>query len=251
MTVPGIKFVIDCGKAKMKQFRSRLGLDSLLAKPISKSSATQRKGRAGREAPGKCYRLYTESDYQKLVPSTQPEILRCDIAPAILVIKARGVDDLTNFPFLDLPPRESMEKALLQLYTLGALTETGQISELGRQMARLPLAPALSRVLLAAATPAMDCLSEAIDIISCLTVENIFLNVMSEEQKEQAEVARKGLLRREGDHLTLLNAVQQYAAEATDRRQWARRHFVSHRAMQAVMVGPPFSSLSNVLLKLM
>lgn len=236
VTVPGIRYVIDCGKAKMKHFRSRLGLDSLLAKSISKSSAMQRKGRAGREAPGKCYRLYTEKDYQDLEQSTQPEILRCDLAQALLIIKARGVEDLTTFPFLDPPPREPLERALLQLYTLSALSETGEISELGRKMARLPLAPALSRALLAAASPNMDCLPEAIDIISCLTVENIFLTLLSEEQKEEAEAARKGLMRREGDHLTLLNTVQHYTSETTDRKQWARTHYVSHRAMQSVMV---------------
>ena len=238
VTVPGIRYVVDGGKAKLKHFRSRLGLDSLLAKPISKSSAMQRKGRAGREAPGKCYRLYTERDYQNLEQSTQPEILRCDLAQATLMIKARGVDDVATFPFLDPPPREPLEKALLQLYTLGALLETGEINELGRKMARLPLAPALSRVLLAAATPDMNCLSEVIDIISCLTVENIFLTLLSEEQKEEAETARRRLVRREGDHLTLLNTVQQYASEATDRRQWAKMHYVSHRAMQSVMVSP-------------
>ena len=221
----------------MKHFRSRLGLDSLLAKSISKSSALQRKGRAGREAPGKCYRLFTEKDYQNLEQDSLPEILRCDLAQTILIIKARGVDDLATFPFLTPPLRESLEKALSQLYTLGALSETGGISELGKQMARLPLSPALGRALVAAATPRMGCLAEVIDIISCLTVENVFLNPQSEEQKEEAEHARKELLRREGDHLTLLATVRLYAAENTDRKEWAKRHFISHRAMQAVMVG--------------
>lgn len=237
VTVPGIKYVIDSGKVKIKQFRSRLGLDSLLAKPISKSSAIQRQGRAGREAPGKCYRLYTERDFQKLDQTNVPEILRCDLAHTVLIIKARGVEDVVSFPFLNPPPREVLEKALLQLYTLGALSGNGTINELGKKMAHLPLTPTLGRVLLAAAAPDVDCLREVIDIISCLTVENIFLNVISEEQKEEAEEARKSLVRREGDHLTLLTAVQKYSQENTDRKEWAKRHFVSHRAMQSVMVG--------------
>lgn len=235
VTVSGVRFVIDCGKAKIKQFRTRIGLDSLLVKSISKSAAIQRKGRAGREAAGQCYRLYTEQSYLDLEPSNTPEILRCDLSHAILTMKARGVDDIINFPFLDRPPREALEKALMQLYQLGALTDTGAISEIGQQMATLPLTVSLGRVLIAAAEPELDCVSEVIDIISCLSVENIFLNLTSEEKKEEAQLARRELYRREGDHLTLLMTVQAYAAENADRKAWAERHFVSHRAMQAVM----------------
>ncbi|KAL2044895.1 hypothetical protein N7G274_002670 [Stereocaulon virgatum] len=235
VTVSGVRFVIDCGKAKIKQFRSRIGLDSLLVKPISRSAAIQRKGRAGREAPGQCYRLYTEQSYLDLQPRHTPEILRCDLSHAILTLKARGVDDIINFPFLDHPPREALEKALMQLYQLGALADTGKISEIGQQMAKLPLTVSLGRVLIAAAEPELDCVSEVIDIISCLSVENVFLNLTSEEKKEEAQLARRELFRREGDHLTLLMTVQAYAAEKTDRKAWAERHFVSHRAMQAVM----------------
>ena len=236
VTVSGVRFVVDCGKSKIKQFRTRLGLDSLLVKPISKSAAIQRKGRAGREGPGQCYRLYTEKDYLTLAESNTPEILRCDLSQAILNMKARGVDNIMDFPFLDRPPRQALEKALMQLFQLGALTESGAISDTGLQIARLPLSVTLGRVLLAAATPEADCLLEVIDVISCLSVENVFLNLTSEETKEQAEVARRALYRREGDHLTLLTTVQAYAAERTDRKAWAEKHFVSHRAMQAVMV---------------
>ncbi|KAL1970132.1 hypothetical protein VTN77DRAFT_6537 [Rasamsonia byssochlamydoides] len=235
VTVSGVRYVVDCGKAKMKQFRTRLGLDSLLVKPISKSAAIQRKGRAGREAPGKCYRLYTEKDYLALDEANTPEILRCDLSQSILTMKARGVDDIMNFPFLTRPPREALEKALLQLLNIQALDETGKISEIGLQIAKLPLTPPLGRVLLAAAEYGQSCLLDVIDIISCLSVENIFLNTTSEEKKEEAENARRDLFRREGDHLTMLATVQGYAAENVDRKVWAERHMVSHRAMQSVM----------------
>lgn len=236
VTVSGVRFVVDSGKSKIKQFRTRIGLDSLLVKPISKSAAIQRKGRAGREAPGQCYRLYTKEDYSGLPESNTPEILRCDLSQAILTMKARGIGDIMNFPFLERPPREALEKALMQLFQLGALTETGTISDIGSRIATLPLSAPLGRVLLAAAEPGMDCLVEAIDIISCLSVENIFLNLTSEETKEEAEVTRRALYRREGDHLTLLTTVQAYAAERADRKAWAEKHYVSHRALQAVMV---------------
>jgi ATP-dependent RNA helicase DHR2 len=234
VTVPGVRYVIDCGKSKIKQFRNRLGLESLLVKPISKSAAIQRKGRAGREAAGQCYRLYTENGYESMEERTTPEILRCDLSHAILTMKARGADDVLNFPFLDRPPREALEKALLQLLHLSALEETGKISEMGLKIAKLPLTPTLGRVVVEAA--ARDCLLDVVDIISALSVENIFLNLVTEERKEEAEAARRELYRREGDHMTLLVTVQRYDEERSDRKVWCEKHFVSHRAMQNVVV---------------
>ena len=236
VTVSGVRFVIDCGKSKIKQYRTKIGLDSLLVKPISKSAAIQRKGRAGREAPGECYRLYTEKDYLQLQAQNTPEILRCDLGQAVLTMKARGVVDVMNFPFLDRPSREAMEKALMQLFQLRALGENGAISRIGLEMAKLPLTVPLARVLLAAAEPDFNCVPEVIDIISSLSVENIFLALNSEEKEEKAQAARHELYRREGDHLMLLTTVRAYNAEHTDRKAWAERHFVSHRAMQAVIV---------------
>jgi ATP-dependent RNA helicase DHR2 len=235
VTVPGVRFVVDTGKAKIKQFRNRLALDSLLIKPISRSSADQRKGRAGREAPGQCYRLYTQEGYNNLEKNATPEILRCDLSAAVLTMKARGVPDPLSFPFLTPPPRDAMEKALLQLLQLTALDDDGSISTTGKSIARLPLTPTLGRVILSSATSDPPCLRETIDIVACLSVENIFLNVETEETREQAADARGQLYRRSGDHMTLLAAVQAYAAENSDRKAWAERHLISHRAMQSVM----------------
>ena len=240
VTVPGVRFVIDCGKSKIKQYRSNLGLESLLAKPISKSAAIQRKGRAGREAPGHCYRLYTEADYKTLEERTIPEILRCDLSQSILTMKARGINDVLNFPFLDRPPKEALGKALMQLFHLGALNEDGTVSAVGIQMAKLPVTPILARILVEAAKPERDCLLDVIDVISALSSEDsIFFNIATEERREQAEEARRNLYRREGDHMTFLATVQQYAEENSDRKAWCERHFVSHRAMQNVMVSIP------------
>lgn len=150
-------------------------------------------------------------------------------------MKARGVDDVLNFPLLDRPKLEGSRRALLQLLRLGALNEDGRISKTGLQMAKLPLSPSLARVLIAAAQPDHNCVLPMIDIVSALNVENMFLNVNTEEKQEEVQEARRDLLRREGDHLTLMTAVQAYAGEHTDRRAWADRHFVSHRAMQSVM----------------
>jgi ATP-dependent RNA helicase DHR2 len=230
-----VRYVIDCGKSKIKQFRNRIGLESLLVKPISRSAAIQRQGRAGREAAGQCYRLYTEDGFKTMDERTTPEILRCDLSQAILTMKARGVDDVLNFPFLDRPPREALEKALLQLLHLQAISDDGTISDIGLKIAKLPLTPTLGRVLVEAAKPERDCLLDAIDIISALSVENVFLNLVTEERKEEAEEARREIYRREGDHMTLLVTVQRYAEEQTNRKGWCEKHFVSHRAMQNVM----------------
>ena len=236
VTVPGVRFVIDCGKAKVKHFRTRIGLESLLVKPISKSAATQRVGRAGREGPGHCWRLYTEPDFLALQQSNTPEILRCDLSQAILTMQARGIQETYTFPFLDRPRRDAYEKALAHLYQLGALGESGAINDIGLQMAKLPLSASLARTLLASSEPELDCVAEVIDIIACLSVENVFLKTTSEEKKEQAETARRTLYRREGDHLTLLATVQGYVRENADRKEWCQRCWVSHRAMRAVMV---------------
>jgi len=231
VTVPGVRYVVDTGKAKIKKFRNQIGLDSLLVKPISQSSADQRKGRAGRESAGQCYRLYTEEGFMSFDRDNTPEILRCDLSEALLKMKARGVDDVLNFPFLTPPPREALEKALMQLLQLGALNEDGKISKIGLPVARLPLTPSLGRVIVEAAT--LDCLLEVIDIVACLSVENIFLNVDTEDARGKAQEARQQLFRRQGDHLTLLAAVQAYASETS--RRWCDDHLISHRAMKGAM----------------
>ncbi|KAI5249162.1 putative ATP-dependent RNA helicase [Aureobasidium subglaciale] len=236
ITVPGVRFVIDSGKAKIKQFRNRLGLDSLLVKDISKSSAIQRQGRAGREAAGKCFRLYTKPNFEALEKDAVPEILRCDLSSAVLTMKARGVQDVMSFPLLTRPSREAMERALLLLLQLDALNpEDGNISDLGRKIARLPLTPAHGRTIVAAADPEMGCLLPVIDIVACFNSENIFVEIKDQDANDEAREARNKLSRRQGDHLTLLSAVQAYASERTDRKQWAKQHLISHRSMQNVM----------------
>ncbi|KAK0729269.1 P-loop containing nucleoside triphosphate hydrolase protein [Apiosordaria backusii] len=236
VTVPGVRFVVDCGKAKVKQYRPRLGMESLLAKPISKSSAIQRAGRAGREGPGKCFRLYTEETYESLEKTDLPEILRTDVLNAVLTMKARGIDDVLAFPLMDPPEFESVEKALLHLHILGALADDGSITSIGRKMVMFPVPPPYARVLIAAATPKYDCLLEVIDIISCITAgDDIFLQIQSEETKEEAEEFRKELWRREGDLITYLTTIQLYSAENADRVRWCKDRKLNVRNMKQAM----------------
>ncbi|KAI0008901.1 P-loop containing nucleoside triphosphate hydrolase protein [Xylariaceae sp. FL0662B] len=236
VTVPGVRYVIDCGKAKVKQFRSRLGMESLLAKSISKSSAIQRTGRAGREGPGKCYRLYTSGTYDSLKEADLPEILRNDVLGAILTMKARGVNDILSFPLMVFPDIEAVEKALIHLHFLGALADDGTITQVGKKLALFPISAPYGRVLLSASEPQYDCLLEVIDIIACITSgENIFYQLQSEEAREEVEEYRKELFRREGDILTYLTTMQRYTAENADRIEWCKKRRINTRNMKQAL----------------
>lgn len=236
VTVSGVRFVVDCGKAKIKQYRPKLGMESLLAKPISRVSAIQRAGRAGREAKGKCFRVYTEQDYLRLEQDDLPEILRSDVIEAVLKMKARGVDDVLTFPLMDSPNILAMEKALLQLYMMGALDDRGELTDAGIKIARYPLPAAYGRVLIAAAELEIDVLLEVIDIISCLTTDSeIFLPPKSEGEREDIELGRHDILDRRGDIITLLNTMRKYAAENADRIGWCRQRLISIRAMKMAL----------------
>ncbi|KAJ9609210.1 Salivary acidic proline-rich phosphoprotein 1/2 [Cladophialophora chaetospira] len=264
ITVPGIRYVVDTGKAKQRLFRPSLNLDTLLTVPISRSSANQRSGRAGRDTPGTAYRLYTETDFYQLAQDTEPEILRCDLSQLALTLKAHSIDNLGEFPFLTPPPRRALERAMIHLLQLSAIdSSTGQITNIGKEMSVLPLPASLARVLLASADSVYGCVNEIIDIVSALSVENIFLNIHNpatslksidplgltskpsvdndnldledDSSESKAQHARCQLFRREGDHLTLLATMQAYAAENTDRRRWCEERYISHRAMSGAM----------------
>jgi ATP-dependent RNA helicase DHR2 len=236
VTVPGVRYVVDCGKAKVKQYRPRLGMESLLAKPISKSSAVQRAGRAGREGPGKCFRLYTEDTFDTMQDSDLPEILRNDVLGAVLTMKARGIQDVLTFPLIDAPETAAIEMALLHLHFLGALSDDGSITPAGETMARFPLSAPLGAVLLAASGSEFDCVLEVIDAISCLTSgDDIFIHVQSEEGAEEAEEHRKDLQRREGDIITYLTTMQLYAAENSDRIEWCKKRKINIRNMRQAL----------------
>lgn len=124
LTIDNIIYVIDCGFVKQTAYNPRTGLDSLIVVPSSKASANQRAGRAGRVAPGKCFRLYTLWSYEKeLEESTIPEIQRSNICSVILMLKSMGIDNLVEFDFLDPPPHDMLVKGLETLYALGALNK--------------------------------------------------------------------------------------------------------------------------------
>ncbi|KAG1334416.1 putative pre-mRNA-splicing factor ATP-dependent RNA helicase DEAH10-like [Cocos nucifera] len=173
VTIPGIKYVIDPGLVKARSYNPLTGMESLIIIPTSKAQALQRSGRAGREGPGKCFRLYLESEFGKLVDSTVPEIKRCNLSNVVLQLKALGVDDIIGFDFMEKPSRMAIVKSLEQLLLLGALTDDYKLSDpIGRQMARLPLDPMYSKALILAGE--FKCMEEMLMVVAMLSVESIF-----------------------------------------------------------------------------
>merc|ERR1719197_2250149 len=133
-------------------FNPRTGMESLVVVPISKASANQRAGRAGRVTPGKAYRLYTKWSYEhELEDDNAPEIQRSNLGHVVLMLKSIGIDDLLHFDFMDAPPPETLIKALEQLYALSALNDKGELTKMGRRMAEFPMDPQLSKMLIKSA----------------------------------------------------------------------------------------------------
>ena len=236
ITVPGIRYVVDNGKAKIKEFRPLLGLETLLPKPISQSSAVQRSGRAGREGPGKCIRLYTKDGFESLPERDTPEILRNEVLGAVLTMAAWGINDINAFPLMERPDARAISNAQEHLIDIGAINRNGAITEAGRKLASFPISPSLGAVLLASAEPQFDCVLEVIDIIACITSgDDIFQRVPSDDDHEDVLELRKQLTRREGDLLTYLTTMQQYTAEHADRVAWCKSRWISAGNMKTAL----------------
>jgi len=156
------------------------------------------------------------------------------VIEAVLKMKARGVDDVLDFPLMDRPDIVAMEKALLQLHIMGAIDDDGQLTGAGTQMASYPLPVVYGRVIVAAAES--GCLLEVIDIVACLTTESeIFQHAISEDEQLDIEENRKALQHPKGDILTYLKTMQLYANEHVDRQAWCKKHNISTRAMKMAM----------------
>lgn len=130
LTIDNIVFVIDCGFGKQTAYNPRTGMESLIVTPISKASANQRAGRAGRVSAGKCFRLYTAWSFEhELDDMTIPEIQRTNLSNVVLLLKSMGINNLVNFDYIDPPPHEMIVKALEGLYALGALNDKGDLTK--------------------------------------------------------------------------------------------------------------------------
>lgn len=175
LTIDGIVYVIDPGLSKQKVYNPRLRIESLLVSPISRASAKQRSGRAGRTRPGKCYRLYTKKSFENdLQENTHPEIQRSNLSSVVLQLKKLGIDDIVHFDYMDPPAPETLMRALEQLNYLGALDDEGDLTEIGKRMSDYPLDPLHAKIVLAASMQ-FNCVSEALTIVAMLNVPNIFI----------------------------------------------------------------------------
>jgi len=229
LTIENIVYVIDCGFGKQTSFNPRTGMESLVVTPISKASANQRAGRAGRTQPGKCFRLYTLWSYQnELDDAAIPEIQRTNLGSVVLMLKSMGINDLVNFDFMDAPPHEMLIRALEQLYALGALNDKGELTKLGRRMAEFPLDPLLAKTVIM--SEQYKCVDQVITICSMLSVGNsIFYR--PKDKILHADNARLNFYRPGGDHLALLNVYNQWV-ESNYSAQWCYETFIQIRSMR-------------------
>jgi ATP-dependent helicase HrpA len=170
LTVPGIRYVIDTGVARVKRYRYRGKVEQLQIEAVSRAAANQRAGRCGRVSDGICIRLYDEPDFLKRAAFTDPEILRSSLAAVILRMKSLRLEDIEAFPFVDPPPRRAVLDGLDLLRELDAIDEHGELTATGHQLARLPVDPRIARVLLAAHQG--GCLREALIIASALSTQD-------------------------------------------------------------------------------
>ena len=229
VTIEGIVYVIDCGFVKLRAFNPKTGIETLTATPVSKASATQRAGRAGRTKPGKCYRLYTQTAYESLPEATVPEIQRSNLAPIILQLKALGIDNVLRFNFLTPPPAELIIRALEILYALGAVDDYAKLTRpVGVRMAELSVEPMMAKVLLSAST--MGCLSEILSIAAMTSLQGA-LWFHHDIEKRATDTARRKFAAEEGDHLTLLNVYETFVTKGRKDPKWCRDHFLNYKSM--------------------
>ncbi len=185
LTVPGIKYVIDAGTARMKRYSFRSKVEQLLVEPISQAAANQRAGRCGRVANGICIRLYDEKDFAARPPFTDPEILRSSLAGVILRMKSLHLGVVEDFPFLEKPSGRAIADGYQLLHELGAVDDANALTAIGRELAKLPLDPRVGRMILEARS--RQALDEVLIIASALSVQDVRDRPMeSQQQADQA-----------------------------------------------------------------
>jgi ATP-dependent RNA helicase DDX35 len=235
VTIEGVKYIVDCGYVKQKLFDTQTGMESLRVMPISKASAVQRSGRAGRTSSGKCLRLYTETTYERLRPTTPSELSRIDLSTQILQLKALGIDNIARFDFLPpTPPSALVARSLETLLSLDALDEWGRLtSPIGERMAEMPLQPKMAKVVLESI--AFRCTQEILSIAAMTSVSTPF--IIPDEGRSstgiQGELERRKFTAEEGDHLTLLNVYNAFVDPHTGRQsaKWCAKHRLNYRVL--------------------
>lgn len=238
LTVDGIKYVVDAGLVKVKVYNPKLGMDTLQVVPISFANAQQRSGRAGRTGPGITYRLYTERavEEDKMYLQPIPEIQRANLTNVLLLLKSLKVDDINLFPFLDPPPKDVLNCSLFELWSIGALDNFGDLTDLGRALTEFPIEPTLSKAIILSSRPEFNCSEEIITIVAMLSVPPVYFR--PKERAEEADAAREKFLISESDHLTLLNVYVQWETNLRKLKNnygkinsWCSRNFLQLKSL--------------------
>ncbi len=233
LTVPGIRYVIDTGLARISRYTARAGVQRLQVEPISQAAARQRAGRCGRLGPGICIRLYAEEDFARRASHTDPEILRTNLAAVILRMASLRLGDVEDFPFLDQPDGRQIKAAYDLLFELQAVDMSRKLTPLGERLARLPIDPRLGRMLLAGQHD--GCLAEMLVIVSALSIQDPRERPADKAQAaDQAHAAWKNA---QSDFLSLLALWQWYAEQSrhlsqAKLRALCEKHFLSFVRMR-------------------
>lgn len=233
VTVPGIRYVIDPGYARVKRYSPRQKMDRLHVEPISQASANQRAGRCGRIAAGVCYRLYTEESFRLRAADTDPEIRRSSLAGVILRMLQLGLGSIEEFPFLDAPDSRAITDGWQQLQELGAINTQRQLTDIGRQMSRLPIDVKLARMLVAANQ--LHCLVPLVVIASFLSIQDPRERPFQARQAAQA--AHQAFHHERSEFIGILRLWHGYRQTAelqsqTRVRQWCQEHFLNYLRMR-------------------
>jgi ATP-dependent helicase HrpA len=200
LTVPGIRYVIDPGTARISRYSSRLKVQRLPIEPVSQASANQRKGRCGRTSDGICIRLYTEEDFTARPAFTEPEILRTNLASVILQMTNLDLGDLAKFPFIDPPDRRNVTDGVKLLEELGALDER-KLTPMGRQLAQLPVDPRLARMVIEA--DQQECVAEVMVVAAALSIQDP--RERPTDRQQQADEKHSRFTDKESDFFSYLN----------------------------------------------
>ena len=233
LTVPGIRYVIDPGEARISRYSHRTKLQRLPIEPVSQASANQRQGRCGRIGPGVCIRLYSEQDFVSRPEFTDPEILRTNLAAVILQMLTLGLGEVEQFPFIDAPDSRMVRDGYKLLEELGAVSTAGKLTGVGRRMARLPVDPRLARMVLAANE--RGCLQEILVITSALTVQDP--RERPADKQQQADQLHARFRHPRSDFLAWLKLWRYYdeqrqALSQNQLRKLLRREFLSFMRMR-------------------
>jgi ATP-dependent helicase HrpA len=232
LTIPGVRFVVDAGLARVSRYSPRAKFQRLPIEPVSQASADQRRGRCGREGEGICIRLYAEDDYLARPRYTEPEVLRTNLASLVLQMAALGLGSPEEFPFLDAPDARLLNDGYRLLQELGAVDGDRRITRLGRQMATLPVDPRLARILIEAART--GCLEECLVIVAFLSIQDP--RERPSDRQEAADEAHAQFADERSDFVTVLNlwrASREPAAGGNrPLRHWCREHFLSFLRMR-------------------